>query len=1066
MRQSSSGGPGSAVAPQPDALGDEVAAPAVALVRQWLAAAEATLTRKERRDRRRFQLLTGDARSVAFTMAFCDRVLRPESDTAAADELRAVARPPLPRFLSPADRLLLRAGAALGPLLPGVVLPLARRRLRRIVGGLVADREDRALTRHLRTLRSAGYRVNANLLGEHVLGDGEAAHRLAATIELLARDDVSYVSVKASTVASQLNLWAYDDTLERVKRGLRELYRAAGTKFVNLDMEEHADLRLTVDAFRQLLDEPELRGIDAGIVLQAYLPDSVEVLAELVEWAGARHDAGGGTIKIRIVKGANLAMERVDAAMHGWAQAPYATKADTDANYKRLLDWALDRERLRAVRIGVASHNLFDVAWALSLAERRGVADRVELEMLQGMAVGIDRTVLAATGSLLLYTPVVAAADFDTALAYLFRRLEENSGGENFLRSMFDLGTDEAAFDVERARFEAAVAARWTVGAVPRRLGETRPPADGFRNEPDTDPTDVDARRRIVDAVRRGPGTPLPPEVTDPHAVDRIVAAARAAAPAWRDRSPADRRDVLRRVGDELAARRAELLAVMAHEAHKTVAEGDGEVSEAVDFARYYAEHAPGLRGDLAARFEPLGVVAVVPPWNFPLAIPAGGTLAALAAGNTVILKAAPQTPRCAAALAEACRAAGVPADALQLLRCPDEVVGERLITSPGIDGVILTGAAETAELFTRLAPGTPLFAETSGKNTIVVLPDADLDLAAADLVRSAFGHGGQKCSAASLGVLVGDVYRSARFRRQLVDAARSMAVGPATEPASVVAPLIGPPGDDLRRALTSLDAGERWLLEPRLVDPDRHLWSPGIKDGVAPGSWFHRTECFGPVLGLAAAADLDEAIAFQNGTAFGLTGGLHTLDPAEVERWLERVEVGNAYVNRAITGAIVQRQPFGGWKRSVVGPGAKAGGPNYVAQLGRWTDAEGPVPNDAEVAAALLQDHDPTGLFCESNVLRYRPFRRLVVRVERDARPEDVARVRRAIDALGLTAELGDSTDADRIRVVGTSTLPALGPWPYVDDRPVVGDGRIELLRYVREQAVSRTRHRFGNLT
>ncbi|MCW2548053.1 MAG: aldehyde dehydrogenase, partial [Mycobacterium sp.] len=925
----------------PDSVGDTLAGPAALLVRTWLTAGEAALTGRERKERRRFQLLTGDERSLAFTMAFCDRVLRPEGDAVAAGQLAAVAKGPAPAFLTATDRLLLAAGARLARVAPSVVMPLTRRRLRQIVGGLVVDRDDRTLARHLRQLRSAGFAVNVNLLGESVLGDEEAARRGRAIIELIARPDVDYVSVKASAVASQLNLWSYEQTLTRVTAALRPLYAAAraiagNPTFLNLDMEEYRDLRLTVDAFMTLLDEPDFRGLDAGIVLQAYLPDSFDVLRELVPWARGRHAAGGGTVKVRIVKGANLAMEAVDAAMHSWAAAPYATKAETDANYKRMLDWALDADRLDGVRIGVASHNLFDVAWAHLLAVARGVTDHVEMEMLQGMAPGLARAVQDATGQVRLYTPVVAAADFDSALAYLFRRLEENSSGENFLRRMYDLDGDAAAFRAEQQRFETALGRRWQVSSRPRRTA--RPvPADvsgAFRNTPDSDPTDAMVRALVADAVRDFVPVELPAEITRIEDMDRIVAVAHQARDAWFDPTPSARKALLKRVAQELADRRPELIAVMAHEAHKPVGEGDSEVSEAIDLAAYYAEQIPGGRGarDVAAAFRPLGVVVVTPPWNFPLAIPLGGVVAALAAGNTVIFKAPPQTPRCALAVAEAvwsaCRAEGIGPGVLQYVRCPEDDIGTHLIAHPDVNAIVLTGSRVTAGLFERLAPQTPLFAETSGKNAIVVMPDADLDLAAADLVSSAFGYAGQKCSAASLAICVGDVYASARFRRQLVDAARSLVLGRSEDLSVTMPQLIGPPGPDLRRALTQLEPGERWLLQPRLVDPERDLWSPGIKDGVRPGSWFHRTECFGPVLGLIAAADLDQALEIQNATDFGLTGGIHSLDPATVDRWVDRVEVGNAYVNRGITGAVVQRQPFGGWKGSVVGPGAKAGGP------------------------------------------------------------------------------------------------------------------------------------------
>ena len=529
----------------------------------------------------------------------------------------------------------------------------------------------------------------------------------------------------------------------------------------------------------------------------------------------------------------------------------------------------------------------------------------------------------------------------------------------------------------------------------------------------------------------------------------------------------------------------------MVHEGRKTVAQADPEVSEAIDFARYYADRALDLDEVEGARFDPFGVVLVTPPWNFPVAIPAGGALAALAAGNAAILKPAPETPRCAEIVAECCWAAGVPRDALQYLRVPDDEVGRHLVSHPDVDAVILTGAYETADLFRSWKPDLRIFAETSGKNSMIVTSNADLDLAVADLASSAFGHSGQKCSAASLAILVGEVHESARFRRQLVDAVTSLQVGAPDDLSTTMGPTIAPPTGKLLRALTQLDPGGRWLVEPRELEPG--LWSPGVRENVQPGSWFHLTECFGPVLGLVRASDLDEAIEIQNGTDFGLTGGIHSLDDREVDVWLDRVEVGNAYVNRVTTGAIVQRQPFGGWKRSTVGPGAKAGGPNYVAQLGTWQPPTDGVDDEQWLSQAVASDeawwteefgrvHDPTGLTCESNQFRYRPVGRVVIVVTagRDvAGRRLVAAAKRCGCDVAVVNERDDSADRivgrvrqirpDRIRTVGECSpelrrvADDLGI--HVADSPVTSNGRIELLHYLREQAISRTMHRYGNL-
>ncbi|MGH7364801.1 MAG: aldehyde dehydrogenase family protein, partial [Candidatus Rokuibacteriota bacterium] len=486
---------------------------------------------------------------------------------------------------------------------------------------------------------------------------------------------------------------------------------------------------------------------------------------------------------------------------------------------------------------------------------------------------------------------------------------------------------------------------------------------------------------------------------------------------AWAGRPAAERRRLIDGAAAVLARRRGDLVGAMIVDSAKTVTEADPEVSEAIDFARYYARALGGGDTVDGCRLEPLGVVVVAPPWNFPLSIPAGGVLAALAAGNAVLLKPAPEAVLVGWHLVQSLWHAGIPREVLQLVPCPDDDVGRGLISDPRVDAVILTGSVETARRFLGWRPDLALFAETSGKNALIVTALADRDQAIRDLVRSAFGHDGQKCSAASLAICEAEVYDDPVFRRQLRDASASLAVGSAWDPASRVTPLTQPPGAALRRALTTLDEGEEWLLEPRRLGREAPLWSPGIKLGVRRGSFFHRTECFGPVLGLMRAADLDEAIELANDTAFGLTSGIHSLDDREVARWLDRIETGNLYVNRPITGAIVGRQPFGGWKASSVGPGAKAGGPNYVLQLCRGSQITRPaagaecspavaalldrclelIPGDG--AAAMLcaaaasyalawqehfgREHEPIRLRGERNLLRYRPCRPILVRAE-----------------------------------------------------------------------------------
>jgi RHH-type proline utilization regulon transcriptional repressor/proline dehydrogenase/delta 1-pyrroline-5-carboxylate dehydrogenase len=440
--------------------------------------------------------------------------------------------------------------------------------------------------------------------------------------------------VKISAISSQLNLLAWDDTLTALKERLRRLYRLAlkGGKLVNLDMEEYRDLALTLAAFRETLDEPEFANARAGVVLQAYLPDSWEAQQELTEWAQRRVERGGAPPKLRLVKGANLAMETVEAEMHGWNPAPYGSKAETDANFKRMLEFACQPENAAAFRLGVGSHNLLDVALALVLREQNGVTEFVEIEMLEGMADHQGRAVADAAGGLLVYAPIVRKDDFGSALAYLIRRLDENTTPENFLHDLFELTPGERKLGASGGAIPQGVVDRSTVRSSSRRTSLPAQAEGGFHNEADTDWTQL-RNRSALEKVVESWKSPVVPPVEE---LSPVLKRARSAQPKWEELGNERRAELLRQCGDEISSRRMEFIAVLRTEGRKAIPDADTEISELIDFARYYAQTGiphPGV--DARA----LGVVVIAPPWNFPLAIPGSGVLAALMAGNTVILK-------------------------------------------------------------------------------------------------------------------------------------------------------------------------------------------------------------------------------------------------------------------------------------------------------------------------------------------------------------------------------------------------------------------------------------------
>ena len=1142
----------SGVVSTPAELADE----AIATVRRWLkeSASIAPDTSAQR--------LAGvlrDPLGLEFTLGFVDKVVRPEDLRVAGRNLETLSRA-IPKFLPWYLRAAILLGGGFAPLIPWPIVPISRWVLRGMVAHLVIDATPRKLDKTLHRLRRQRIRLNMNLLGEAVLGDEESDRRLRGTRELLERPDVDYVSIKVSSVAAQLSMWAFEETVERVVERLTPLYTLAATspspKFINLDMEEFRDLDLTTAVFMRLLDQPALKKLEAGIVLQAYLPDALGALQGLTAWATERRQRGGAGIKVRVVKGANLAMEQVDATVHGWPLATYSQKVETDANYKRVLNWALTPEHTDAVRIGVAGHNLFDVAYAWLLAKQRRVDTRIEFEMLLGMATGQAEVVKRDVGGLLLYTPVVHPREFDSAISYLVRRLEENASTDNFMSGLFELSSNPEVFARESGRFLASLDGLDSTVPRSNRVQDRLHPEvtqgvlSAFENQPDTDPSRADNRSWGLSILKRsvrselGKQTITAAAVTDSKLLGSLITSTAKAGDIWAALPATDRARILHDAGDVLSAFRGRLIEVMASETGKTIAEGDVEVSEATDFAHYYAERALDLDRVPGARFVPARLTVVAPPWNFPVAIPAGSVLSALAAGSAVILKPAHQARRCAAVLAEALWEAGIPRALLTLVAIDEGSLGKQLISDPAVDRLILTGAWETAALFRSWRADLPLLAETSGKNAIIVTPSADLDLAVADVVKSAFGHAGQKCSAASLVILVGSVATSERFKRQLVDSVKTLRVGLPSDPTTQMGPIIEPASGKLLGALTTLAEGEEWMVKPRQLDESGRLWSPGVRSGVAAGSEFHRTEYFGPVLGVMTAETLEEAIELQNATDFGLTAGIHSLDPIEVAHWIDQVDAGNLYVNRGITGAIVRRQPFGGWKRSSVGTSAKAGGPNYLMTLGRWESLESDPGEDLtlegisepvarvikraqtgldflefdRVRLAAVRDEkawqsefgvsrDVSSLGVERNVFRYRPLP-VTIRLAEGAPMGDLIRLIAAATRAGsalfvstpiplpdplveLFGEFGAPTlmqsvivESDarwharlvagelkttRIRLAGgdasvLATIVKGNPDVAIYGGPVTTAGRVELLPFLHEQAVSITAHRFGN--
>lgn len=1040
---------------------------AVSLAAKLLKAARAKESGRQRGQAAKLAGMLGNPAGKRFALALADRLLRQGRAGKQAEIFQhLVTRHGIPRFLPTLDRIMMGLAAKFAPSFPGAVMPLVVERLRRECGEFILPASPEKLHSYLAQRKKAGIRVTVSLLGDPVLGEEQAMLRMDRLVALLQDPAIASVSVKFSSILPRMDVLAFEETVSAARERLRRLFRAAmanpttsgdgtrGPKFVCLDVEDYQSFHLTVEAFCLTLSEPEFSGLEAGIVLQAYLPDVHEVRRVLTGWARSRVEGGGAPVRIRLVKGGNLAMEKLEASLHGWPQAPYQSKPEVDASFKRLLHDALLPENASAVRVGVATHNLFDIAYALLLRRHHGTNGLVEIEMIEGMANHEALAVRSEAGGLLLYTSLVPRAEFHSAVAYLVRRLEENTSDEHFLRALSRLQPGTPAWESQKERFLRSCSERDRVSTVPNRnqdrsRPEGRAPACGsegrFVNEPATDWTSAANREWIEGCLRRLREGP-PPEVPlviagetiagyypatgqDPsrpggvaytHAManeiqaDKTLQAARAMTATWASTSVAERRALLLRAAEVMARERGESIAVIVMDAGKSVPEADAEVCRAVDFANHHARAFDEKDTTADLQSTPFGTVVVAPAWTSPYAGPCGAALAALMAGNVVILKPAPETVLATWTLAKHLWEAGIPKDVLQFVPAPDNHVGRTFIASTLSDAVILTGTPETARLFQGWKAHPRLRAGISGKNSIIITANSDRELAIKDLVLSAFTGSGQPCHAVSLAIVEAEVYDDPVFRRQLKDAAAALKVGAAWNPASLVTPMIQPPSKELQRALLTNDPGEEWLLEPKMSGRNPHLWSPGIKLGVQCGSWFHRTAFAGPVLGLIRALDLGDAIRIQNDHAFGLTGGIQSLDEGEIDRWRDAVEVGNGFINLPVAGAIVGRRPFGGWKHSTIGPGAKAGGPNFVASLCHWHQQDLPVhqatprpevaevlqtmrrwlkqdieKNVADAAAASYQhfmnvefgvEHDPAALPGQREIFRYRPLPRGVL--------------------------------------------------------------------------------------
>jgi RHH-type proline utilization regulon transcriptional repressor/proline dehydrogenase/delta 1-pyrroline-5-carboxylate dehydrogenase len=877
----------------------------------------------------------------------------------------------------------MRTGLAAAAFAPALVAGPVKANVTSMAGQFVAGATPDDLVKRLRANAAAGIATTIDLLGETVVSAAEADAFLQRNMDVLetvgsalARDgkpcfsDVGpkgplprlNLSVKVSALTPEVHPADPGRSIAALKERLRPILRRAreGGAFINFDMESYGLKDLTLSLFRSILEEEEFRELPAiGIAMQAYLRDCEQDLVGLISWARKARRP----LVVRLVKGAYWDFETILAEQRGWAVPVWSEKPESDANYEKLSLLLLENADI--VSPAFASHNVRSCAHAIAQADRLGVDKRAyEFQALYGMADELKSALVASGHRVREYCPV---GDLLPGMAYLVRRLLENTSNEGFLR----------AKDVGGASREALL-------RNPLELLAARAPAaaeaPAFRNAPNTD-FSVEANRArmrtALDSVARGLGRKHPIVIAGRKISDRewvastnparpsqvvghwakatvadadaAVAAARAAWPAWATRPAAERAAVLERAAALIEERRFDLNALEVYEAAKPWIEADADISEAVDFCRYYASEIRELERPRVTQAVPgerdiqlwtsRGVGVAIAPWNFPLAILCGLTVAPLVAGNCVIMKPAEQTTVIAAALMDILVEAGVPAGVLNFVPGLGEDVGARLVAHPGVDFIAFTGSRSVGcriwETAGRTQPGQrnlkKVVCEMGGKNALIVDNDADLDEAIPAALYSAFGFSGQKCSALSRLIVLDGVYD--HFVERFVAACASIPVGDPAQPGILVGPVIDAEARDKILGLVERGKKEARLafqskLAPELAASGTYV-PPTVFADVPPSAAIAREEIFGPVVAILRARDLDEAFRIAMDVDYALTGGLFSRSPTALRRAQDEYRVGNLYLNRGITGAIVQRHPFGGFAMS--GGGTKAGGKGYL---------------------------------------------------------------------------------------------------------------------------------------
>jgi RHH-type proline utilization regulon transcriptional repressor/proline dehydrogenase/delta 1-pyrroline-5-carboxylate dehydrogenase len=845
--------------------------------------------------------------------------------------------------------------------LPSFIAPVIRGAVKGVAQRFIGGETAAEIMQSVAKLQEREIVTSLDLLGEACLSEKEAFAYQRVYLDLIevmskqGADDLN-LSIKLSSLYSQINPLDTDGAVAVLSERLIPICDAAKSSGISLclDMEQFDYKAIILRVFKNLAMQPAYRDWQGlGVVIQAYLKQTDEDLDDLLEWVEQR----GIPVPLRLVRGAYWDLETVIARQQGWAVPVWQSKGETDACYERCLKRVFESSMIYPA---VATHNIRSMACAIVLAEQtQRTKGSYEFQMLHGMSDQLEQLVIERNLKLRLYMPF---GEMLPGIAYLVRRLLENSSDQSILPTLGEADVDkilappvidEDRLPEIRVGFINHPLHRFTQQAEREKFSSAI--ADVEQNLGEIYPLLLTGHLTIEEAFIESTNPADPSEV-----IGRVVRAGeddaevalQRAIEAQRDGSNkcfSERADVLRAAAARLIEQQDEFAAWEIKEAGKGWQEANADVAEAIDFLRYYAQIAlrfdrvkpPKVAGEVNYHeYLPLGVGVVLPPWNFPLAIPVGMVAASIVCGNSVILKPASETPVVAWHFCKLLQEVGLPEGVVNYLPGRGATIGEAMVRDPRTSFVAFTGSKAVglqllkivAELAESQRQIKRVIVEMGGKNAIIIDQDADLDEAVKGVVESAFGYQGQKCSACSRVICVEGVQQ--RFVARLVDAVESLRIGDPAEPGNAMGPVISNTAKQrILKILRECELTATSVTNIQLPLTLRgHYLPPMIFSNVLQDSPLAQQEIFGPVLAVLKANDFEEAIDIANDSEYGLTGGVYSRSPRNLRLAEQKFTVGNLYLNRRITRAQVNRQPFGGFRLS--GTGLKAGGPDYLLQF------------------------------------------------------------------------------------------------------------------------------------